>query len=62
MSSQTIRQSNILMLRNARFYNGRITLTGLKEIGWEVVEWIHLAQDKIQWQAFVITVTKLRFP
>jgi len=62
MSSQTIRQSNILMLRNARFYNGRITLTGLKEIGWEVVEWIHLAQDKIQWQAFVNRVMDLHIP
>jgi len=23
----------------------------LKEIGWEVVEWIHLAQDRDQWRA-----------
>jgi len=23
-----------------------------REIGWEVVDWIHLAQDGSQWQAF----------
>jgi hypothetical protein len=27
----------------------------LKEIGWEGVEWMHLAWDKYQWQALVKT-------
>jgi hypothetical protein len=28
----------------------------LREIGWGGVEWIHLAQDRDQWQAVVNTV------
>jgi len=33
--------------------------TELKEIGCEVVDWIHLAQDRDQWQALVYTIMKL---
>jgi hypothetical protein len=33
--------------------------TDLRFIGWEVVEWIYLAQDKDQWYAFVNTVINL---
>jgi hypothetical protein len=32
----------------------------LSEIGWEGVDWIHLAQDRDQWQAVVNTVTNLQ--
>jgi hypothetical protein len=32
----------------------------LKEIRWEGVVWIHLAQDREQWRAFVNTVLNLR--
>jgi hypothetical protein len=32
----------------------------LRDIGWEGVEWIHLAQNKDQWHAVVITVMNLR--
>jgi hypothetical protein len=32
----------------------------LKEIVWEDVGWIHLAQDRGQWRAFVDRVIKLR--
>jgi hypothetical protein len=28
----------------------------LREIGWEVVDWIHLAQDRDQWRALESTV------
>jgi hypothetical protein len=31
----------------------------LKEIGWEIVNWIHLAQDRDQWQALVHMVMNL---
>jgi hypothetical protein len=31
-----------------------------KEIGYEVVDWIYLAQDRIQWLAYANTVTDLR--
>jgi hypothetical protein len=34
----------------------------LKEIGLEDVDWIHLAQDRIQWQAVVNTVINSWFP
>jgi hypothetical protein len=32
---------------------------GLKEMGYEVVDWIHLAQDRIPWRFSVKTVMKL---
>jgi hypothetical protein len=31
----------------------------LREIGWGSVDWIHLAQDRDRWQAFVNTVMKV---
>jgi hypothetical protein len=30
----------------------------LREVGWEGVDWIHLPQDRDQWQAFVNTVNE----
>jgi hypothetical protein len=35
---------------------------GLREIGWEDIDWIHLAQDRDQWRAVVYTVRNLRVP
>jgi hypothetical protein len=32
----------------------------LREIGWEGVDWIHLAQDRDQWRSLVNTVLNLR--
>jgi hypothetical protein len=34
----------------------------LREIGWEVVDWMHLAQDREQWQALLNTVMNLHIP
>jgi hypothetical protein len=34
----------------------------LREIGWDVMEWIDLAQDRDHWRALVNTVMNLRFP
>jgi hypothetical protein len=34
----------------------------LRVIGWEVVDWIHLAQDRNQWRVVVKTVMNLRVP
>jgi hypothetical protein len=31
----------------------------LREIGWNGIDWIDLAQDRDQWRAFVKTVTNL---
>jgi hypothetical protein len=34
----------------------------LRETGWDDMNWIHLAQDRDHWRAFVNTVINLRFP
>jgi hypothetical protein len=33
-----------------------------REIGWDVMDWIDLAQDRDQWRALVNTVMKFRVP
>jgi hypothetical protein len=33
-----------------------------REIGWEVMDWIHLVKEKDQWRVLVVTVMKLRVP
>jgi hypothetical protein len=33
-----------------------------REIGWDGMDWIELAQDKDQWKALVNTVMNLRVP
>jgi hypothetical protein len=35
---------------------------GLREIGIDVVNWIRLAQDRVQWWDFVNTMMNLRVP
>jgi hypothetical protein len=32
----------------------------LRDIGWNVIDWIHLAQHRDQWRALINTVMKLR--
>jgi hypothetical protein len=32
----------------------------LREIGWDVVDWMDMAQDRDQWKALVNTVLNLR--
>jgi hypothetical protein len=34
----------------------------IREIGIDGANWIQLAQDRVQWRAFVNTVMNLRFP
>jgi hypothetical protein len=34
----------------------------LREIGWEGVDWMHLAQDRDQWQAIVNTLMNFQVP
>jgi transposase len=35
---------------------------GLRDKGWEGVDWIDLAQDRVQWRALVNKVMNLRVP
>jgi hypothetical protein len=32
----------------------------LREMGWEIVDWIHLAEERDQWRVLVKTVMNLR--
>jgi hypothetical protein len=34
--------------------------TDLREIGWEGVDWIHMAQNNDQWRTLVNTISNLR--
>jgi hypothetical protein len=34
----------------------------LRDIGWDGVDWVDLAQDRHQWRALVNTVMNLRIP
>jgi len=34
----------------------------LREIGWEVVDWMNMAEDRDQWRTVVNTVMNLRVP
>jgi hypothetical protein len=34
----------------------------LREIGWDGVDWVDLAQDRDQWRALVNTAKNLRVP
>jgi hypothetical protein len=35
---------------------------GLREIGWDGMDWIYLGQDRDQWRALVNAVMNLRVP
>jgi hypothetical protein len=34
----------------------------VREIGWDGVDWIDMAHDRVQWRALVNTVLNLRVP
>jgi hypothetical protein len=34
----------------------------LREIGWDGMDWIDVAQDRVEWRALVNTVMNLRVP
>jgi hypothetical protein len=40
--------------------DGKIMRLYLRKIGWNSVDWIHLAQDTVQWRAVVNTLMNLR--
>jgi hypothetical protein len=47
--------------RRRRRWEDNIKLD-LREIGFDGADWIQLAQDRVQWGAFVNTVMNLRGP
>jgi hypothetical protein len=47
--------------RPRRRWMGNIKID-LREIGWDGMDWIDLAQDRDQWRALVNTVMNLRVP
>jgi hypothetical protein len=47
--------------RSRRRWEDNIKLD-LREIGIDGVNWIRVAQDRVQWRAFVNTVMSLRLP
>jgi hypothetical protein len=47
--------------RQRRRWEDNIRLD-LRDIGWDVVDWIHLAKDRDQWRVLVNTITKIRVP
>jgi hypothetical protein len=47
--------------RPRRKWMDNITMD-IREIGWEGMDWIYLAQDRDQWRALVNTVMNLRVP
>jgi hypothetical protein len=44
------------------FVRGDNIKMDLREMGIDGADWIRLAQDRVQWRAFVNTVMKLRVP
>jgi hypothetical protein len=47
--------------RPRRRWEGNIKLN-VREIGIDAANWIQLAQDRVQWRAFVNTVMNIRVP
>jgi hypothetical protein len=50
-----------LLGRPGHRWEGNIRMD-VREIGWESVDWIHLAYDRDQWRALLNIVMKLRIP
>jgi hypothetical protein len=57
--SKDVYEITLLPVRQSRFVYGFVSL---REIGWDGVDWIDMAQDRDQWRALVNTVLNLRVP
>jgi hypothetical protein len=44
-----------------RRWEGNIKMD-VREVGWDGVDWIDVARDKVHWRALVNTLMKLRVP
>jgi hypothetical protein len=58
VSNEIWREKNIRRAKS----RGEDVMMDPRETGWEVVNWIHLAQERGRWRALVNMVMKLRFP
>jgi hypothetical protein len=54
-------EGKIPLCRTRRRWQDDIRM-GLRKIGWENVDWIHLARDRDMWRALVNTIIKLWVP
>jgi hypothetical protein len=54
-------ESNRPLGRSRRRWEDIIRMD-LGEIGWKIVDWIRLAEDRNQWRALVNTVMKIMVP
>jgi hypothetical protein len=54
-------ERNRLVGKPMRKWTGNIK-TSVNDTECEVMDWVHLAQNKVQWRALVNTVMKLRIP
>jgi hypothetical protein len=54
-------EGKTLLGRPRRTWEDNIKMD-LREIGIDGANWIHLAQDRVQWRDFVNTEMNLRFP
>jgi hypothetical protein len=61
-----MRNEDIFLLENlkGRDHSENLGINGktILECMWEVVDWMHLAQDRDQWRGLVNTVMKLWVP
>jgi hypothetical protein len=53
---------SLVPILNMLVYRFCISNEHIREIGWDGVDWIELAQDRDQWRALVNTVMNLRVP
>jgi hypothetical protein len=54
---------SVVEINNALKHGGYEFLKmDLREIGWDGLDWIDMAQDRDQWRALVNTVLNLRVP
>jgi len=42
--------------------DGRMSRIYIRGMGWEGMDWMHVAQDRYQWQALLNTVMNLQVP
>ena len=56
-----LKEKEDLLGRPGRIWENNIRMD-LKDIGWEGIDWIDLAEDKDKWQALVNTAMNIRFP